>query len=493
MAAPSEFWQNLPEPPCEEREAKILQAVVGGNFDPIVWTPIGVGIDEGADLLIQVATDALTIDGIRVNVTMTTMQQLVDVLGHAFPTSKISDLIYQHAEVINRASTQTPDSKMAYTSRTIKHSQAVDSKIDSKSGMPSTVGKDWVLSNALVGKPDKSANYGWHDRSAPYTSPGGIKLWQTLGIRHNRRHVDYSQVVRLVSRHCLLNGEPYDLMDILQDPNLAHLVSYEGVLQLGRMPGVPVYMSPANLTPPVAEGTLGERCVEWCLQHLGHTEQPPGSNDSPLIRKWLAPCARGYGDDRIVLGISKMNWCAALQCFAMQACLTKDDEIPHDYRAGVVELVEDTYPGRDGLMPFAGRYIPIELTRNGKFKPSVGDLAIFDRSQDGKPETSWWRHVNRVIAYHELEKTFQAVGGNQGQKVSVSEHHIDHHKLLGWIRYPQQQDKPVSQDKPIFSEREREQILNQVGMFLNEVADTIWRLPPRSERRGFLPGENDES
>jgi len=467
------FWDDLPEQPSEQREEMILRAVEEGRHDPIIWAPLGVGLDQGVEILLNVASDALKIDGKRVNVNMTTMQKIVDVLGHAFPTSRISDLIYLHADVVIGACTQTPDSKMAYTSRTLKHSAAVDKKIAGRAGLASTVGKDWVLSNRLVGKPDKSANYGWQDPSAAYTSPGGIKLWQNLGTAHDRWHVDYSQVVRLVSRNCMVDGEHADLMDLLRG-DLAHVLSYEGALQLDRMPGVPVHKPSPSPSPPVAGGTLGERCVEWCLQHVGHKEAPPGSNDSPLIRSWLAPCARGYGDKRIVLGLSKMNWCSAFQCAAMQACLTPDDEIPHDYRAGVVELVEDTYPGRDGKMPFAGRYIPISETRNGKFKPSVGDLAIYDRSNPAKPETSWHRHVNRVVAFHESEGIYQTVGGNEGQQVSVGENHIGHAKLLGWIHYPQAEPEPPP-DAPLFTEREREQILNQVGMFLREAADAIWR------------------
>jgi hypothetical protein len=468
----SDFWDALPEQPSEQREEMILAAVEEGHFDPITWSSVGVGLDEGVELLLSVASDSLKIDGERVNVNMTTMQKIVDVLGYAFPTSKLSDLIYEHADVVIGACTQTPDSKMAYTTRTLKHSAAVDAKINGRQGLRSTVGKDWVLSNRLVGHPDKSANYGWHDPSAAYTSPGGIKLWQTLGLAHDRWHVDYSQVVRLINRNCMLNGEQMDLMQLLTTDEFAHLLSYEGKLQLNRMPGVPLYV-PATTTPPVAGDTLGERCVEWCLKHVGEKEQPPGSNDSPFIRQCLAPCARGYGDKRIVLGISKMNWCAAFQCAAMQACLRPGDLKPHDYRAGVVELVEDTYPGNDGLMPFAGRYIPVEQARSGKFAPSIGDLAIYDRSTPGKPETSWFRHVNRVISYHDAEGIFQTVGGNEGQQVSVGEQHIGHAKLLGFIHYPQP-EQPAP-EAPVFTEHERQQIQNMVGMFLREAADNIWR------------------
>jgi len=469
----STFWQDLPEQPSEAREEAILDAVVRGDHDPVSWAPIGVGLEEGVELLLQVADDALKIDGVRVNVNMTTMQKIVDVLGHAFPTSRISDLIHMHADVVIGACTQTPDAKMAYTSRTLKHSSAVDAKIAGRSGLASTVGKDWVLSDKLVGKPDKSANYGWHDKGASYTSPGGIKLWQPLGTVHDRWHVDYSQVVRLVSRNCMLDGEPADLMQLLTTDGLAHLLSYEGRLQLDRMPGVPVHRLPEVPVPPVAGGTLGERCVEWLMQHLGEKEQPAGSNDSLLIRKWLAPCARGYGDKRIVLGLSKVNWCAAAQCAAMQACLLPGEVPPHDYRAGVVEIVEDTYPGNDGLMPFAGRYVPVEATRNGTFFPSIGDLVVYDRSDPSRPETSWFRHVNRVVRFDTSTGIFQTIGGNEGDAVKVAEHHIGEAKILGWVHYPVPETPPAPVE--LFSERERREIQAQVALCLRNMADAMWK------------------
>lgn len=473
MTELSEFWKEMPEPPTTVREASILEAVEQGNYDPIDWVPIRIPFDSGRELCIQVAEDALSIDGVRVNVTMTTMQRIVDVLGHAFPTSKISDLIHSNATVVARACTQKPDASMAYTSRMIKHSEAVEAQIGTRVGLASTVGKDWVLTNRLCGRPDKSANYGWHDKAASYTSVGGLKLWQPLGTAHDRWHVDYSQVVRLVARNCVLDGEPRDLIELLQssDP-VVKVLSYEGSLLLDRMPGVALY-KPDRWVPDDTEGTLGERCVAWCMKHLGHKEDPPGSNDSELIRKWLAPCARGYDAKRVVLGVSKTEWCAALQCAAMEACLIPGEDRPHDYRASVVELVEDTAIGRDGKMPFSGRYKPIQEVREGPFTPCVGDLAIWDRSNPSKPSTSWFRHVNRVVSFNSSDNTFQTIGGNESNKVAVAEHYLGESKLLGFIHYPQE---PLKQGTPsMFTEDERKEILSQVSMSLRGMSAEIWK------------------
>jgi len=91
------------------------------------------------------------------------------------------------------------------------------------------------------------------------------------------------------------------------------------------------------------------------------------------------------------------------------------------------------------------------------------------------PETSWYRHVNRVISFHAGEGIFQTVGGNEGVgEVKVGESHITNAKLLGWIHYPQPEPQPQPDASP-FTEHERQQIQNMVGMFLREAADRIWR------------------
>lgn len=237
----SEFIATLDEQPTAAREEAIIQAVRDQLYLPIQWC--GIKSVSGAHFcILYVASDALRIgepdDFVRINVTHTGAQTIADIMGYALPTSKIADLLHEQAAVVVSPCTQSPDSKMAYTSRMLKHSQAVTTKIAGKEGLASTVGKDWILSNKLVGKPDLGVNYGWHDKSAPYTSQGGLKMWQTTGTAHNRFHVDYSQVLRLVHRWLLVDGKDMLLENVLTDPELAPMLSYEGVLQVVRHPGV---------------------------------------------------------------------------------------------------------------------------------------------------------------------------------------------------------------------------------------------------------------
>jgi hypothetical protein len=182
--------------------------------------------------------------------------------------------------------------------------------------------------------------------------------------------------------------------------------------------------------------SLGERCVQWCLQHLGHTEDPPGSNDSDLIRSWLAPCERGYGSESVKLYLKRANWCAAFQCAAMRACVVEGDKFPHGYRAGVVEMVEDTTPGSRGEGVYTGHWRPVSLARDGGWQPKAGDLAVWDRSVAGKEHTSWWRHVERVVDYRADTRVFTAIGGNEAHTVRIDQSPITAARLLGFIEYP---------------------------------------------------------
>ena len=122
------------------------------------------------------------------------------------------------------------------------HHAGVEAKVRGQRGLVETVGKNWVLSNLLATHAGKAANYGWYDSRAPsHSKPGGHgphPLWQPLGLAHDQAHVDYSQILRLVHRTCVLDGELRDIVDVMRDPTLASLVSDEGVMRLFRLPGV---------------------------------------------------------------------------------------------------------------------------------------------------------------------------------------------------------------------------------------------------------------
>jgi hypothetical protein len=253
----SEFVRALPVTPGASREGAILDAVTAGQAR-LVWTTIEAR-HLGHIATIRVSEDALAIgdadDWVRVTVNHTTAQQIADHFNALLPTTRISDLIFGHAAVRLTPCLQHADADMALTSRMLQHHEAVELKRAGRPGLVSTVGKDWVVTNRLVGRPDRSANYGWHDSAAP----NGL-VWQPLGLAHDRWHVDYSQVVRLVDRNIEVDGVARDLVDVLRDPELAPLVSSEGPISLWRLEAVPLTGSggtiPVSPPPPAGPRTL---------------------------------------------------------------------------------------------------------------------------------------------------------------------------------------------------------------------------------------------
>lgn len=200
--------------------------------------------------------------------------------------------------------------------------------------------------------------------------------------------------------------------------------------------------------------TLGERCVDHALTYLGHAEVPPGSNESDLIRQWRAPCVRR--DTGVLLRLPPSNWCAMFQCAMLEEAIQSDERPPHGYRAGVVEIVADA--GDD--LNFESTFRPVTAWRLGDWEPLPGDLVIWDRSVRGRPETSWWRHVNRVVRKIDVGE-LETVGGNENQRVQLGKAMDTDPKLLGFVEYPRAV-QPVA--TPVLSDSEIAQIRAMVAL-----------------------------
>jgi hypothetical protein len=247
----TEFCESIGPSYSKDRQAAIVQAVRDGLHLPIIWRPVTIRHQDGRAFTLRVANDALKIgeldNFVRVNVSHQDAQLIADILDARLPTTKICDTIHQQADMLIEPWTSNPDSQMASTDRMQQHSTAVSDRIGPPAKLAplvSPVGKDWVLTNGYKGNAN-GANYGWYSKSAPYSSPCGLKMWQTLGLAHDIFHTDYSQTLRLVHRLVGVDDpnarecRELELDAMLQDPDLSKLVSYEGALKWVRHPGVP--------------------------------------------------------------------------------------------------------------------------------------------------------------------------------------------------------------------------------------------------------------
>src|SRR6478752_7503309 len=217
--------EKFPANHSREREDLIVQAVARGAFDPPEWTTITSSY-KGRRALIQVTTDALTILGVRFDVTAEGAQRIADQLHAILPTPRILQLVWEQATVRIEPCTLPPDEKMASTERMIQHSNCVDQRIGGRAGMVENEGKHWVLSNRIAGKDNLAANYGWFIR--------GRRPVQTVGTRHDTAHTDYSQILRLVKPIINVDGRDIDIRHVGRSPELWGLVSDEGPLLVWR-------------------------------------------------------------------------------------------------------------------------------------------------------------------------------------------------------------------------------------------------------------------
>lgn len=237
----TEFIATLPEKASAAREAALLEAIEAGHIAPITWSE--VQSDSGKHrATFFVTSDALRVgneeDSVRINASARTTQRIADLLGCVLQTSRICDLVWEQACVRISPCISAPDPAMASTSRMLAHHRSVEGKVAGRTGLIENVGKHWVLTNRQAGSRDRAANYGWYDAAAAHTC-GRYALWQPVGLAHDLDHVDYSQVVRLVQRRCLVDGVERDIAEVMADAALCGLVSTEGPLRVLRQPGVP--------------------------------------------------------------------------------------------------------------------------------------------------------------------------------------------------------------------------------------------------------------
>lgn len=177
--------------------------------------------------------------------------------------------------------------------------------------------------------------------------------------------------------------------------------------------------------------TLGERCIAFAESEMtnGIKEDHLNSFTSPRIREYFSICTRKINNKETKIKLISGNWCASSASYTLYKSLLPGETPPHGYRAGVVEIVSDLQ--KNGLW----RDI------NNSYKPRIGDIVVFDRSQPNKPETAWWRHVGRV--YYIKDSNFKCISGNCYGCWKVTSHTMDQKNLLGFGEYPDINSKTI--------------------------------------------------
>jgi hypothetical protein len=263
---------DLQEAPGPARDAQVLAHLNAGDLDPVAWVPLKSEI-AGHTGQFLVMADALKLGGVRFGAGAMLAQQLADGMGAMLLTPKLLDMMYEQAAVQIPPFPDFNATMMENSSWFVKHSGRIDAAIKAAgytTGIVQTIGKPWMISNALLSHPGKAENYGWHLPPGTKSPWKGIAIYPSVttkamviqqpGWAHGLDQADYSETVQLVNRWCVVDGVKRDLADVLMDPALSFLASHEGPLNKGvlRQPGVPQYVCklPPSPTPQQAMRVL---------------------------------------------------------------------------------------------------------------------------------------------------------------------------------------------------------------------------------------------
>jgi hypothetical protein len=225
---------NLPNSPGPIRDAAIFKALQLGQVAASWWTiESSFGGHTGQ---FNVFADALKLEGVRLSGSSWLAQIVADQLGALLITPKLSDLAWLQATV--RIAPQPMFPVDASTAGMIHQSALIDAAVAGRQGLIAPLGKNWVLSKAAT--PLRAVLYGWQSPTAHNAGvTQGIRVIQPVSTAHDLQYVDYSMLISLVRRDCVIDGQARDLADVVMDPAVAGLVSHEGALKFFRQPGVP--------------------------------------------------------------------------------------------------------------------------------------------------------------------------------------------------------------------------------------------------------------
>jgi hypothetical protein len=166
-------------------------------------------------------------DFVRVPVGLRTAAAVAERFGFMLPTTKMVDAIYAQADVRVRPEPLEAGPAMRSTAYFVLHDRLVRQESFAEGAMLGSLiagqKKDLVITSRLLAYPGRVAIYGWHREN-------GIPI-QSLSTVHGENYADYSHGVRLVSAVAYVDEQERRLRDILQDAQLAPVVSSEGPIR----------------------------------------------------------------------------------------------------------------------------------------------------------------------------------------------------------------------------------------------------------------------
>ncbi len=253
--AGSEFAKSISAMDKSGREQAILSQIIKGNLPDFLrrLKPVQLvqtsGEGKTVTATIFVMPDYLAIgsdrDFLLMPMSWYAATSIAVRLGFVLPTKKMVDAIFEQSDFHLRPDPMPPSPRMRSVAYFSEHNRKIK---EQRLALGCPLGalisghkKDVVLTNRLSEILGRVAIYGWHRLS-------GIPI-QPLTIVHGANYADYSHGIRLVSDVILIDGEPRSIYEVLEDPELATILSDEGpIRKILRLMGIHHFYP----TPPVS-------------------------------------------------------------------------------------------------------------------------------------------------------------------------------------------------------------------------------------------------
>ena len=239
VATGSQFAENTKAFTGRERQEAAVSEITHGNIPDFLRTLKPVRMEgrlpggQTATATIWVMPDYLSIgcneDFLRIPLTMPSATEVANEFGFSLPTPKIVEAIHAQSDFQFEPIPMRPGPMMRSSDYYLRHQRMTEKQ---RAGRPldelvSGHKKDVVLTTRLRHHLDRIAIYGWQRR-------GGDPI-QPLSKWHGQHYADYSHGIRLVWKTVWIDGTPHSLYDVLQDPNLAPLLTHERVFERPRL------------------------------------------------------------------------------------------------------------------------------------------------------------------------------------------------------------------------------------------------------------------
>ena len=231
-ATASQFVDDIADADTDARESAIRAQLLAGNIPQflrrLVPVQMRASAGEDTDVVVCALPDYLAIgsdsDFLLVPMRLATALTIAAAYGFMLPTSKIVDAIAAQASAHLMPQPLPAGPEMRSTAYYRTHNDLIEAQRVtlgvSLGALTTGDKKDLVVTNRLWSKPSSVAIYGWHRTDGSPIQP--------LSTLHGERYADYSHGVRLIGAVAYVDGEPRPLVDLLENPDWAPVLSDEG-------------------------------------------------------------------------------------------------------------------------------------------------------------------------------------------------------------------------------------------------------------------------